>query len=401
MARDLIPRLSTRAFTAFGLTVIVAGSLQAQVRGSIEAGSGTLRLASEGTSGIMLISPPLHLISPLFHLIADGQYGGLSEGGWQTAGLVRTGFRHDWGSLHTTVEAEGGWSRVAWGRAAGGWLGRGRLTWGDLRRGLSLSAGAGHTFTTDGAQPLSQVEAGSWSRVAGLDLGFRLRRTGLTVVGGPDQNGDGPPLNDTIPVPGGGGRRQLQDHYTDTDATVGWHRGAFEMEGGVGRRFGKPAARYTSWHLRTLYWITSRLGLTASMGRFPTDVVSGMPSGSFATLSMRVNIRGGPQHFSPSPLAFEGGKAAGFAAIRADRGLYLLSVRAPGARTVEVMGSFTQWEAMTLASREDGWWGLLIPLTAGIHEINVRIDGGPWQVPEGLRRMDDDFGGTVGVFIVD
>lgn len=392
--------LSVRISATLTFGIILAGSAQGQIRGSLEAGSGTVRIGSEATSGIMLISPSLHLHSATFHLIADGQYAGLSEGGWQTMGQVTTGARKEWGSVRAELEATGGWSRVAWGRAAAGWLGTGRLAWGDFRRGLSISAGAGHTFTTDGAQPLTMVEAGSWGRIAGLDLGFRLRRTGLMVPGAEQERSGTPPFQDTLPIAGGTGRRLLQDHYTDTEASVGWHRGDLELEGGVGRRFGKPAARYTSWHLRSLYWITPRLGLVASLGRFPTDVVSGMPSGSFATLSMRVNLRGGPQHFSPAPLTFVGGKVAGFAAIPANRGRYLLSVRAPGAQTVEIMGSFSQWQPVTLAEQDDGWWGTLVALQAGIHEINVRIDGGTWEVPAGLRRVDDDFGGTVGVFVV-
>jgi len=275
------------------------------------------------------------------------------------------------------------------------------LAWGDHHGGLSLSVGAGQTLTAGGAQPLSTIEADSWRHFAGLDLGFRLRRTGLTLPGAErEKPGPGPAL-DTLPRLGGPGRRLLQDHYTDTDATVGWHRGGLELEGGVGHRFGKLAARYESWHLRSLYWITPRLGLVASMGRFPTDVISGMPSGRFATLSMRINLRGGPQHFSPAPLTFVEAKAAGFAATPADQGRYLLSVRAPGAQTVEIMGSFSQWQPLALEVRKNGWWGTLVQLAAGIHEINVRVDGGPWQVPEGLRRVNDDFGGKVGVFVID
>ncbi|MEO8296123.1 MAG: glycogen-binding domain-containing protein [Gemmatimonadota bacterium] len=382
--------------------VFVTGTASGQVRGTLDAGSGTLRVASQSPSSIILFAPSLRLRSSTLQLDADANYAGLSEGGWQTGGLVNTGFFQRWGSLKAQAGVIGGWSRVAWGRAAGGWLGTARLEIANEQQGVDLRAGAGNTLTTDGAQALSMVEAGSWRRLGSLNLGFRLRRTGLTVVGQDQTLDDGntaPPFSDTLPAPQSTGRRLLQDHYTDTDATASWHRGDVDFEGGVGRRFGKPAARYTSWFLKGLYWISPRLGLVASVGRFPTDVITGMPSGSFATLSMRINLRGQERVSRESLRHHEA--VAEFKVSPAAPGRYVLSVHAPGTAMVEIMGSFSQWQPMALEQQRGGWWNAQIALEAGTHEINVRFDHGPWQVPAGLRVADDDFGGNVGVFVID
>jgi len=39
-------------------------------------------------------------------------------------------------------------------------------------------------------------------------------------------------------------------------------------------------------------------------------------------------------------------------------------------------------------------------MTAGLHRLNVRRDGGPWIVPTGTMRRPDDYDGEVGVFVL-
>jgi hypothetical protein len=33
--------------------------------------------------------------------------------------------------------------------------------------------------------------------------------------------------------------------------------------------------------------------------------------------------------------------------------------------------------------------------------MNVRVDGGKWVVPQGLQKKSDEFGGSVGVLVVE
>jgi hypothetical protein len=41
-----------------------------------------------------------------------------------------------------------------------------------------------------------------------------------------------------------------------------------------------------------------------------------------------------------------------------------------------------------------------VPVTSGVHQVNVRIDGGEWIVPAGLTAVRDEFGGSVGILLV-
>jgi 1,4-alpha-glucan branching enzyme len=90
----------------------------------------------------------------------------------------------------------------------------------------------------------------------------------------------------------------------------------------------------------------------------------------------------------------------GFEVRRIDARTRELRVRAPSASTVEVMGDFTEWRPVSLHSEQNGWWTVQLTVNPGIHELNVRIDGGPWTVPQGLPRKSDEFGSSVGVLVI-
>jgi hypothetical protein len=48
-----------------------------------------------------------------------------------------------------------------------------------------------------------------------------------------------------------------------------------------------------------------------------------------------------------------------------------------------------------------GAWSMPLVTSPGTHQVNVRVDGGPWQVPPGLTSMADEFGGAVGLLVVE
>jgi hypothetical protein len=86
--------------------------------------------------------------------------------------------------------------------------------------------------------------------------------------------------------------------------------------------------------------------------------------------------------------------------VRPARGARTLRVRAAGARSVELMGDFTHWEPITLTPAGGDTWEVTLPIAAGVHRVNVRIDGGAWLVPRGVPAVPDDLGGVVGLLVV-
>ena len=77
----------------------------------------------------------------------------------------------------------------------------------------------------------------------------------------------------------------------------------------------------------------------------------------------------------------------------------MIQVQAPGARSVEVMGDFTEWLPVQLVGT-GGVFSMNAPMTAGNRRLVVRIDGGPWVPPSNTPVVDDDFGGRVGLLLV-
>jgi hypothetical protein len=67
---------------------------------------------------------------------------------------------------------------------------------------------------------------------------------------------------------------------------------------------------------------------------------------------------------------------------------------------VEIAGDFTDWQPMSLAPARQGGWEIVLRIPPGVHQINVRIDGGPWMVPGGTTRLVGDYDDEVGSFVV-
>lgn len=81
-------------------------------------------------------------------------------------------------------------------------------------------------------------------------------------------------------------------------------------------------------------------------------------------------------------------------------GARTLRIRATGAHELEIMGDFSNWRPMAMTKSSGGSWLARVVLTPGTHRINVRVDGGDWHAPRGLPALADDFGGSVGILII-
>jgi hypothetical protein len=68
---------------------------------------------------------------------------------------------------------------------------------------------------------------------------------------------------------------------------------------------------------------------------------------------------------------------------------------------VEISGDFNGWVPMNLEGRGDGSWTARLQLAPGNYEMNLRVDGGEWIVPPGLLPLKDEFGGSVGLLVLD
>jgi hypothetical protein len=79
----------------------------------------------------------------------------------------------------------------------------------------------------------------------------------------------------------------------------------------------------------------------------------------------------------------------------------VIEIRAPGAGRVEVMGDFTGWKPLALRHVHRDRWAIAVRMEPGVHQIEVRLEDGPWMPPAGLPVTSDAFSGSVGVFVAE
>lgn len=261
-------------------------------------------------------------------------------------------------------------------------LARGRVHRIGMRYGSWLGASAGRTSYGVGSRAVLAGEGGLWARVSDLAL---TASVSATRVG------------DTT--------------WTDMEAFARWRWRALALDGTAGvRAFSQGAGSGLYAELTGTYDLTERLAMVVGAGRYPTDPIRGSIAGRYATAAVRLRLFGSAE--SPAertaraaidPVAAANGNARAVFDLRPVRGAgstFEISIRAPGAEQVEIMGSFTDWEPVTLTRDDDGNWRARWTLRSGLHRINVRLDGGDWIAPAGTTPMPDDFGGRVGVFVI-
>jgi hypothetical protein len=79
----------------------------------------------------------------------------------------------------------------------------------------------------------------------------------------------------------------------------------------------------------------------------------------------------------------------------------ILTIIAASATTVEIMGDFTGWSPVALTRVGADRWAVTLPILAGSHRMNVRIDDGAWGVPAGMPSLSDEFSGLVGLLVIE
>jgi hypothetical protein len=292
--------------------------------------------------------------------------------GLTTEQPARTALRWDMmGRLHTRGEVTGAW----------------------------LGAGLGGVGTGMQTAALTRLEGGIRSGVGPAGFRVWLARTSFGV-----RPGAGGGLGNAHDDSTGTGGKQVVE-YTDlgTRAALAFDR--YEVGATLVRRWGTAALtgsalRSVAWEMNAVWWVRPSLGLVASVGHSLPELSVALPGARYRSLGVRLAL-GAP----PRRRARSGGGAPPVTAAAGIPRLVLatphrLAIVGPAADRAEVMGDFTDWQARPLVRAGEGRWALDAALSRGVHQLNVRFDGGEWVVPAGTVAVDDGFGGEVGLFVV-
>jgi hypothetical protein len=367
------------AIAPYLLTVRAA----AQTVGSVDA--GVTRIGYTDIPGITAysLSPTFQLFRPNASLLADGVFSYFNGGGWTLQGTtVGSAFvprasrvqAELGGTLSGSVDGDGNKSAEL--------LGQARMHWGGARRGLWVGGGLGRGWDGTEWQTVGLVEAAGWARLGDL-----------TMVLSAAPNWVGHDLR-----------------FLDGQTTARLVHGPLELGayGGFRSWFAPNGANGTAWGGATAaYWLNQRLAIVVAGGSYPADFAQGFPGGTYLALTVRIATRRPPtasgvearEYRLLQPIARP--LVPDFRVSTTTAPERVVRLRAPGAKSVDIMGDFTDWEPIPLQKSDRDQWTVVIPIPKGTHRMNLRVDQGPWGVPPGVPLLDDDFGGVVGVLVIE
>ena len=262
--------------------------------------------------------------------------------------------------------------------------GRARVRFESDDRGAHADAGVARAFDGRLWQTVVMGEAGAWFRRGGL---FAALRTSPMQLG-------------------------FGDVLVDTEGQADWFMGRGFVSTSLGIRVGEALRGNTGWGGVTVTWpMLVDAWATVSIGSYPADLIQNLPAGRFAAFALRLPhgrlpaVRRPPLPPPPPPprtpdlpvsyrLALVTGPAFDSTNIRE------VKVWAPGARVVEIMADFVDWIPVPLIRQPNGEWQGYYRISAGLHRLNIRIDGVELDAPLNWPREKDEFLGTVALVLV-
>jgi hypothetical protein len=354
----------------------------AQVEAGLDVATSVVKYDGYLVSGAASLTPSAAWRSPRTTLAARGTFLVFESGNTSVQGLLTAGtFSPPLGRLRLELAAEAGASSYAsYARFSHG-LARLRAHLLGSREGVWAGPLVGTISRGTGAQGASGLAAGWWWRapVGALQLSFTRLAVGDTA-------------------------------YSDLEGRARWRRGVADVEASAGVRLASRGGGSGVYgDVSAALHLTAWMGLLVAAGTYPSDPVRGSIPGRFVTVGVRLAPRPAPRlavvpQIAP-PQARGPGDAAGRlgvarVAVEQLDGLHVLVVQVTGGRRVDVMGDFTDWQPVALAVAGNGRFLYAPGLPSGMLRFNLRVDGGPWGVPQGVGVAPDEFGGRAGVLVV-
>jgi hypothetical protein len=334
-------------------------------------------------SGAVYLTPTLRYNAPSLSLGASGSLVVFESGNRILQGLAAGAWRT---RLHGRFRAEfsgaGGINVYADNPGYGHLLGRARLHFDEATLGAWIGTSTGQSYVGSASTTPLQIELGGWTVYQNVVATAIATRSWFADTA----------YFDVVAA------ARFNDMHVRIDGTLGirtWSSG-----GGSGIYGELQVGLPVTWKLVAL----------VAGGRYPSDPIRGLIAASYVSASLQIvafNAGSPPAPPVPHRLLRRGEglpqPVAGEASLSVTTSvqhLRTLRVDAPGATTVELTGDFTDWRAVAFSRTPQGYWEITLFIPPGVHRANVRLDGGQWTVPLGLRTEQDEFGGEVGILII-
>ncbi|MDQ6830593.1 MAG: glycogen-binding domain-containing protein [Gemmatimonadota bacterium] len=368
------------------LAAAAAAPVAAQVSSTVDAGVIGARYAGGDTQGGAVLAPALRLQQSHATLDAGGSVATFNRGApnlqWFVGASAFTPALSLRGARFAGEIAAGadGYSEESFHAGHASASGRAHLYQED--GGVWVEGGAGRARREDASGSLLLGGLGAWWRTGPATLTLALTHTRY--------NPRPSDLDPSLATP--------RDAFTDVGAGVQWSKGLLDFDAGAGARTATTQSALSAWGTITgALWLARRTAVIVALAQSPEDPTRGLNAGASLSFGMRIGSRAPRRRVLPRE---QMSPPRDFVLGGDERGESTIRVELPGAHKVELMGDFTDWTPVALASANGRDWTVALPLRPGTYHVVVRIDGGPWRVPPGYPSTDDEFSGKVGLVVV-
>ncbi len=271
---------------------------------------------------------------------------------------------------------------------------------------LSFAYGAGGFWVSGGQREsaartlptqLRMFGAGGWRRIgsAVFSASVTTNRTGSSngLRGGASPGSDS--LGNVIDT--SSRTSSVARQYADLESSVYWSHGALALDGLLGTRVTTSYGQRATWGRAQASWaLDQQFALVAAGGTRAPEPAIGRVGGNFFSLGVRLASAPWIAH----ALHHGARSSASSFGVRADGSTRIIYVRAPAARTIELMADFTDWQPRMMRHVANDEWELALHVAPGSHRLNIRVDGGEWSTPPGAGTVQDEFNGLVGLVVI-
>ena len=408
---------------ALSLVLFAPLGASAQVASKLEAGTIMTQQDGELPASIFSVAPGIRVDLPYLALSAHGS-AWLTGQQWQIADGTISGTLLSPTYKHLRGEVVGNASRAFYDRSLQNDQvdAQARLHMLFAQRGgIWVGGGVARPWRVAVVSSVDVTGGGAWTRVGGTMLSGTYTNFFFTKVAA-TKDSSGTSLscetrNDPLPMANSGAHASIattaapansaaecrrQSRFSDVEGSVGWSYGWIEVSAQAGYRFGDsydvtPDSRRWAAGSAVL-WITNRVGAVMGGGRVPANPSRGLPARNYANVGLMLSYASIPR--PTVPVAPRTAAVRDFEVRPLATGTQKITVRVGGVEMVEVMGDFSDWSPLVLMRRGRDLWDITLPVTPGVHEINLRIDRGVWLAPPGLPTRKDSFNGEVGLIVV-
>jgi hypothetical protein len=410
------------AIAALTFVLLAPQGALAQIASKLEAGSFTTQQDGEIPTSVFSVAPGIRVDLPYLAFAARGS-AWLTGQQWQIADGTISGTLLTPTYKHLRAEVIGNASRAFFDGSLGNDQvdAQARLHMLFAQNGgIWVGGGAARPWRIAVVSAVDVMGGGAWTRLGDAMLSGTYTNFFFTKVAATRDSSGTPQAcgarNDALALATAAGASlsnsassasgadcRRQSRFSDVEGSINWAYGWFELTGQAGYRFGDsydvtPDSR--RWAAGTaVLWVTDRVAAVMGGGRVPANPSRGLPARNYANFGLMLSYSSIPRTSVPvAPRTIAAVKD--FEVRPLATGTQKITIRVGGVETVEVMGDFSDWTPLLLMRRGRDLWDLTLPVSTGVHEINLRLDGGPWLAPPGLPTRKDSFNGDVGLLVV-